>query len=124
MTNIATLNAGARRQLGYGLVHDVVRPVDMEQLRADYRNHKIVLENGTTIERLVPAPVMRNYLVPVRISRTLQNPLKPSRAIEFYVKVLADDVEMAAHLAGSIVRRKWATPQHSTNISLNGAIAL
>lgn len=120
----ARLNALVRSFLGYGLIMDVQRPLDMDQLRADYRNHKIVLDNGATIERLVPAPIMRNYLVPVLISRTLQDPLKPSRAIQFYVKVKADDATMAAHLASSVVRFKWATPRHSVNISLNGVIAL
>lgn len=122
--NDARLNALVRSFLGYGLIMDVQRPLDMDQLRADYRNHKIVLDNGATIERLVPAPIMRNYLVPVLISRTLQDPLKPSRAIQFYVKVKADDATMAAHLASSVVRFKWATPRHSVNISLNGVIAL
>lgn len=118
------LNALVRSFLGYGLIMDVQRPLDMDQLRADYRNHKIVLDNGTTIERLVPAPIMRNYLVPVQFSRTLQDPLKPSRAIQFYVKVKADDATMAAHLAGSITRHKWAAPRHTTSISLSGVIAL
>lgn len=120
----ATANYLIRKMRGYGLIMDVQRPLDMDQLRADYRNHKIVLDNGATIERLVPAPIMRNYLVPVLISRTLQDPLKPSRAIQFYVKVKADDATMAAHLASSVVRFKWATPRHSVNISLNGVIAL
>ncbi len=113
-----------RKMRGYGLIMDVQRPLDMDQLRADYRNHKIDLGNGAVLERMVPAPVMRNYLVPVLISRTLQEPLKPSRAIQFYVKVKADDATMAAHLASSVVRFKWATPRHSVNISLNGVIAL
>lgn len=124
MTDIATLNAGARRQLGYGLVHDVKRPLDIDQLKADYRNHKIVLRGGGTLERHVEAPEQLTYMVPVTISRTLANPLKPARALEFYVKVTADDATMAAHLAGSIVRRKWATPRHSTRISLGGVVQL
>jgi len=120
----ARLNALVRSFLGYGLFMDVQRPLDMDQLRADYRNHKINLGNGVTIERLVPAPIMRTYLVPVMFSRTLQDPLKPSRAIQFYVKVKADDATMAAHLAGSITRHKWAAPRHSMNISLSGVVAL
>lgn len=109
---------------GYGLIMDVQRPLDMDQLRADYRNHKIDLGNGAVLERMVPAPIMRTYLVPVMFSRTLQDPLKPSRAIQFYVKVKADDANMAAHLAGSITRHKWAAPRHSMNISLSGVVAL
>ncbi len=120
----ATANYLIRKMRGYGLIMDVQRPLDIDQLRADYRNHKINLGNGVTIERLVPAPIMRTYLVPVMFSRTLQDPLKPSRAIQFYVKVKADDATMAAHLAGSITRHKWAAPRHSMNISLSGVVAL
>lgn len=120
----ATANYLVRKMRGYGLVHDVKRPLDLNQLRADYRNHKITLHNGTTIERLVPAPIMRTYMVPILISRTMADPFKPARAIQFYVKVKADDVNMAAHLAGAIVRHQWAMPRHSMNISLNGTVAL
>jgi len=122
-TDIAKLNAGVRKVLGLGLQQDVKRPLDLNQLRADYRNHKITLHNGTTIERLVPAPIMRTYMVPILISRTMADPFKPARAIQFYVKVKADDVNMAAHLAGAIVRHQWAMPRHSMNISLNGTVA-
>ena len=121
--DIAVLNAGVRKVLGYGLVHDIKRPLDLEALRADYRAHKIELGNGATIERYVPAKQLYTFMVPVLISRTLADPFKPARAIQFYVRVKAEDVNMAAHLAGSIVRHKWATPRHSVNISINGTIS-
>jgi len=124
MTDIATLNAGARRQLGHGLVHDVKRPLDIDQLKADYRNHKIVLRGGGQLERYVPAPEQLTYLVPVTFSRTMQHPLVLSRAVEFYVKVTADDKLMAASLAGSIVRHRYAAPRHSTRIDIGGIVEL
>lgn len=122
--DLGKMNHAIRIILGYGLVHDVKRPLDLVALRADYRNHKIKLQSGATIERYVPAPAMAVYMVPVLISRTLANPLKPSRAIQFYVKVRADDAIMAAHLASSIVRHQWATPRHSVNINVSGVVEL
>ena len=119
----AQMNATIRKILGYGLVQDITRPLDMEALRAEYRAHKIELGNGASISRYVPAKQLHNFYVPVLISRTLAEPLKPSRAIQFYVKVQAEDVNMAAHLAGCIVRHQWATPRHSVNISLNGIVS-
>lgn len=122
--DLAEINASVRKLLGYGLVHDVKRPLDLDQLRAAYRNHKITLHHGGTLERYVPAPVMATYYVPVLISRTMADPLKPTRAIQFYVSVKADDANMAAHLAGSIVRHQWATPRHSVNINVAGVVEL
>lgn len=118
------LNALVRSFLGYGLVMDIKRPLDLAQLRADYRNHKINLHSGGMIERFITPPALHDFYVPVLISRTMAEPLKPSRAIQFYVKVKADDALMAAHLAGSIVRHQWATPRHSVNISTTGVVEL
>lgn len=122
--DIAAMNRSIRQILGYGLVHDVKRPLDLAALRADYRNHKIKLLSGGQIERFITPPALHNFYVPVLISRTLADPLKPSRAIQFYVKVKADDTIMAAHLAGSIVRHQWATPRHSINVSIAGVVEL
>lgn len=121
---IGEINQLMRHLLGLGMVHDVKRPLDLKVLRADYRNHKIKLDSGATIERYVPAPAMAVFMVPVLIGRTMADPLKPSRAIQFYVKVKADDALMAAHLASSIVRHQWATPRHSVNINVSGVVEL
>lgn len=122
--DIAAMNRTIRLMLGYGLVHDVKRPLDLAALRADYRNHKIKLHSGGMIEHFITPPALHNFYVPVLISRTLADPLKPTRAIQFYVNVKADDAIMAAHLAGSIVRHQWATPRHSVNINVGGVVEL
>lgn len=120
---IAKMNAAIREMLGYGMIHDVKRPLDMAQLRADYRAHKINLHDAP-IQYMGVAKQLNRYYVPVLISRTMQEPTKPCRAIQFYVPVRAEDVEMAVSLASSIVRHQWATPRHSVNVSINGTVQL
>lgn len=124
MTDIATINGQLRKHMGWGTAFDIQPPLDLDALKADYRNHKINLANGAQIEHLVPAPEQRKFLVPVRISRTMAQPLRPARALEFYVQVFADDAIMAAHLAGSIVRHRWAMPRHSMCIITTGVVEL
>jgi len=122
--DIAAMNRTIRLIMGSGMAQDIKRPLDLAALRADYRNHKIKLHSGGQIERFITPPALHRFYVPVLISRTLADPLKPSRAIQFFVQVKADDALMAAHLAGSIVKHQWATPRHSINVSIAGVVEL
>ena len=101
-------------------ITDVKKPLNMDQLRAEYRSHKINLDSP--IQRyVIPGPLYRFY-VPVIIRKTMQAPFLISRSYEFYVPVRAEDVEMAVSLAISIVKYKWLTPKHSVITSINGTI--